>query len=167
MYECLIQICLKGLSNMMDLSYHGSNQFDQPMFWVIFVLCGLCSIAVMVWMRAGYARFEAVQMLPIQMATLTTCTVIGGLMFYGEYTRMSWTRLCMTAVGVGFIIGGIYVMNRFRNDGTSLLRSTRNKSNLHRGLTSNLLGEKRTSIADWDQTASPQWNGPGSLNGGL
>lgn len=66
MYECLIQICLKGISNMVDLTYNGSNQFDQPMFWVIFVLCGLCSIAVMVWMRAGYARFEAVQMLPIQ-----------------------------------------------------------------------------------------------------
>jgi drug/metabolite transporter (DMT)-like permease len=116
MYECLIQICLKGISNMVDLTFNGSNQLDQPMFWVIFVLCGLCSIAVMVWMRAGYARFEAVQMLPIQsespashrvpllllvwhtadevcvalvpsmltVATLTTCTVIGGLMFYGE-----------------------------------------------------------------------------------
>lgn len=74
MYECLIQICLKGISNMMDLTFtffsskgaSGAMEVNEPMFWVIFVLCGLCSLAVMIWMRRGYARFEAVQMLPIQ-----------------------------------------------------------------------------------------------------
>jgi hypothetical protein len=92
----------------------GNNQADSPVFWVIFALCGMCSFAVMVWMRAGYARFEAVQMLPIQMATLTTFTVIGGLMFYNEYTRMSWEGLVMTGVGVAFICGGIFVMDTYR-----------------------------------------------------
>lgn len=120
MYECLIQICLKGISNMVYITLHptvsnGDNQFEEPIFWVIFALCGFCSFMVMFWMRLGYARFEAVQMLPVQsklihpfhrvspptmvatciglsylcaggltVATLTTCTVIGGLMFYGE-----------------------------------------------------------------------------------
>jgi hypothetical protein len=49
--------------------------------------------------------------LPIQMGTLTSSTVLGGLMFYAEYTQMEEkTRafhLIMVAVGVGFILLGI------------------------------------------------------------
>ncbi len=94
MYECVIQICLKGISNMMDLTYHGSNQLDQKMFWVVFVICGLCSIAVMVWMRAGYARFKAVQMLPIQSESVSSYCVLMLLLVWHRLTDFSlpWCR---------------------------------------------------------------------------
>ena len=54
MYECLIQICLKALSNMLAMTYEfftsggvsGNNQADSPIFWGIFLLCGMCSFAV-------------------------------------------------------------------------------------------------------------------------
>ena len=66
--ESLIQILLKGLSNMATLTFEeGENQFENPTFWVIFGLCGFFSLGVMIWMRMGYSRFEAVAMLPIQM----------------------------------------------------------------------------------------------------
>ena len=65
--ESLIQIALKALSNMATLTFDGENQLGNPRFWVIFGLCGFFSLGVMIWMRMGYSRFEAVAMLPIQM----------------------------------------------------------------------------------------------------
>lgn len=29
---------------------------------------------------------------------------------------MSWTRLCMTAVGVSLIVGGIFIMTKYRDE---------------------------------------------------
>ncbi len=33
-----------------------------------------------------------------------------------RYKRMDPLRLCMTAVGVGFIVGGIFIMTRYRDE---------------------------------------------------
>lgn len=127
----------------------------------------------MVWMRAGYARFEAVQMLPIQMATLTTFTVIGGLMFYNEYTRMSWPDLLMTGLGVAFICGGIFVMDTYRENGIPSPReivngrARRSRSGSGGGLPESLLGGQRQSVGDWDIETTGVGKAPGSLAGAL
>ena len=85
LYESLIQICLKGVSNMLSETLSGTTQLTNWKFWLVTGIMGLTCLGVMWWMRKGYARFEAVAMLPIQMAVLTTSTVLGGLMFYEEY----------------------------------------------------------------------------------
>eukprot|EP01052_Picozoa_sp_SAG31_P009014 SAG31_NODE_465_length_15313_cov_10.762390_12_plen_403_part_00 len=86
LYESLIQLCLKGVSNMLsETILKANNQLTNWKFWLVFSVMGAFVLAVMFWMRKGYGRFEAVNMLPVQMAVLTTATVIGGLMFYQEY----------------------------------------------------------------------------------
>ena len=76
--ESLIQILLKGLSNMVSLTFKhdGENQFENWRFWVIFGLCGFFSLGVMIWMRMGYSRFEAVAMLPIQMCAQSSTPLL-------------------------------------------------------------------------------------------
>jgi drug/metabolite transporter (DMT)-like permease len=111
LFESLCQICLKGLNDMLSKTLDGDSQLGDWRFYFVFLMLGSFTLAIMWWMRKGYTRFEAVMMLPIQMGTLTSSTVLGGLMFYAEYTQMEEkTRafhLIMVAVGVGFILLGI------------------------------------------------------------
>ena len=110
-FESLIQIFLDGLMSMWHQTTIGNSQLEDPRFYLVGLLLLLGSLAVMFWMRRAYARFEAVTVLPIQMGVLIGCTVLGGLMFYDEYLLggMTFLDLCMTFLGVSFIVVGITI----------------------------------------------------------
>ena len=52
LYESLIQLCLKGVSNMLtETLFSADNQLTNWKFWLVFVLMGVFVIGVMFWMR--------------------------------------------------------------------------------------------------------------------
>ena len=105
-YESIVQLCLKGGSNMLYLMIfcipspliptlpaackgkQGAELLKVPMFYAVMGLGTFVSLMILVWLRKGYKRFDATQMLPVQNGVLVSSSVFGGLMFYQDYHRV-------------------------------------------------------------------------------
>lgn len=110
MYESIVQILLKGSSDMLLDTVKGNSQLGSWVFYVFLLGIAIDGVFIVWWLRKAYARFEAVKLLPIQMGMLTTSSVLGGLSFYQEYAEMSTLDLAMTFCGLFFILSGIFTM---------------------------------------------------------
>jgi len=80
--ETLVQMCMKGGSSMLALTAVGDSQLCFAFFWVVLLAWALLSLAAIYWLRKGLVHLPASRLLPIEYGTVTTTSVLGGLVVY-------------------------------------------------------------------------------------
>lgn len=110
--ETLVQMCMKGGSSMMLLTIEGQSQLCHFMFWLLVVLWLLLSIAVIWWLRKGLLNLEASRLLPVEYGTVTSTSVIGGLVLYKEHRWVSAKDQALMMIGIALIVLGCALVGR-------------------------------------------------------
>ena len=75
-------MCMKGGSSMLALTAVGDSQLCFAFFWVVLLAWALLSLAAIYWLRKGLVHLPASRLLPIEYGTVTTTSVLGGLVVY-------------------------------------------------------------------------------------
>jgi len=73
---------MKGGSSMLALTAVGDSQLCFAFFWVVLLAWALLSLAAIYWLRKGLVHLPASRLLPIEYGTVTTTSVLGGLVVY-------------------------------------------------------------------------------------
>ena len=74
----------------------------------------LCIFGQVFWLNSGLRRFEAPYIVPVFQSVWIVVSVIGGLIFFGEYAEMSGTQSVMFPFGLVLTIGtrGVYWLSQ-------------------------------------------------------
>ncbi|EOD35570.1 hypothetical protein EMIHUDRAFT_433894 [Emiliania huxleyi CCMP1516] len=115
--ETLVQMCMKGGSSMLALTAVGDSQLCFAFFWVVLLAWALLSLAAIYWLRKGLVHLPASRLLPIEYGTVTTTSVLGGLVVYqahkGEHKYVPVSpNLSVMGFGIGLICVGCALVGR-------------------------------------------------------
>ena len=110
--ETLVQMCMKAASSMVFLSFEGQSQLCHATFWVSALLLVLLTLLVIVWLRKGLSHLEASRLLPVEYGTVTSTSILGGLILYQEHRYVSRLHICFMMVGILLILLGCGLVGR-------------------------------------------------------
>lgn len=110
--ETLVQMCMKGISSMTLLSLDGDSQLCHPTYWTMVVMLCVFSIAVIWWLRKGLSHLAASRLLPVEYGTVTSTSILGGLIIYQERRFVGMLNLWMMALGICLILLGCALVGR-------------------------------------------------------
>lgn len=111
--ETLVQMCMKGGSSMLALTAVGDSQLCFAFFWVVLLAWALLSLAAIYWLRKGLVHLPASRLLPIEYGTVTTTSVLGGLVVYQEHKYVPVSpNLSVMGFGIGLICVGCALVGR-------------------------------------------------------
>jgi drug/metabolite transporter (DMT)-like permease len=111
--ETLVQMFQKGASSMLYLTLtEGRSQLCHGAFWVLWLLLAVVSVLVIWWLRKGLSHLEASRLLPIEYGTVTSTSIIGGLVIYQEYRFVATHNLINMMGGIILICLGCGLVGR-------------------------------------------------------
>jgi hypothetical protein len=116
--ESCVQMALKGGSSMFDEVMRGTVPFgkeiQKPEFIAAALVFSVSTLAVIFWLRVTYARFEVVQVFPLQLSVVEVWSMLGGLLFFNEGHNRDALNLVPVSIGVLIQLCGVCVllMNR-------------------------------------------------------
>jgi hypothetical protein len=100
-----------------DLLFVGSTRHGQMFlaypgtYMVIFCLVS-CIVLQLYWLNQGLARFESLYNVPIFTSTWIVGTVLGGGVFYGEFSEFSWVQALLFPLGVILCCVGVFFLSQ-------------------------------------------------------
>ena len=110
--ETLVQMSQKAASSMALLTLGGESQMCHPTFWVSWLLLALLTVFVIWWLRKGLSHLEASRLLPVEYGTVTSTSIVGGLVIYKEWELVSPFSRGMMGVGILLILIGCALVGR-------------------------------------------------------
>uniref|UniRef100_A0A7S3B2B9 Magnesium transporter n=1 Tax=Haptolina ericina TaxID=156174 RepID=A0A7S3B2B9_9EUKA len=110
--ETLVQMCMKGGSSMLLLTLEGQSQLCHAALYIVGIVWILLSVLVIQWLRKGLLVLEASRLLPVEYGTVTSTSVLGGLVLYQEGKFCTSEDMWLMALGISFIIFGCCLVGR-------------------------------------------------------
>jgi len=103
---------MKGISSMTLLTLGGESQLCHATYWVLIVMLCLFSVCVIWWLRKGLSHLAASRLLPVEYGTVTSTSIVGGLVIYQERRFVGPLNLYMMMVGILLILLGCALVGR-------------------------------------------------------
>ena len=114
--EGISYLCLKTFNNWY---YHWSDgdetQTQHFFFWTGVSIAPVLLVWTLFWLRKGYARFPITQIFPVELASLTIVSVMGGLFVHDEADMMSWQDSVWVALGLVILVTAIMAVAFFKS----------------------------------------------------
>ena len=112
--ETFVYLCQKAVSSMALLTVYGDSQLCHAAAWLAALLLVAFSLLVIHWLRKGLRNLEASRLLPVEYGTVTSTSIVGGLILFDEGADASLAPLnfWMMALGIGLIVAGCALVGR-------------------------------------------------------
>lgn len=95
----------------------GGYMFTQFISYLIIAGLGMCLACQVHFLNGGLARFDALVVIPVYQSFWILTSVLGGIMYFEEYTSMTKTQMAMFTLGGLITIFGIIFLLKTRQDG--------------------------------------------------
>merc|ERR1711988_901340 len=76
------------------------------------LLLGILSVGVILWLRKGLTKLPSSRLLPVEYGTVTSTSIVGGLVIYQERRFVGIIDLWMMALGITLILLGCALVGR-------------------------------------------------------
>ena len=86
--------------------------FGYPMSYTVILSLGVCIFGQVFWMNSGLRRFDALYIVPVFQSFWIIGSVIGGLVFFGEYGEMTAGHFLAFSIGVILTIVGVFFLSQ-------------------------------------------------------
>jgi len=110
--ETLVQMVQKAASSMALLTFEGESQACSPVFWGSWLLLVCLTLLVIMWLRKGLSALPSSRLLPVEYGTVTSTSILGGLILYQEGRFVPVYHLWMMGVGILLILIGCGLVGR-------------------------------------------------------
>ncbi len=112
LFETGVQMAMKGGSSMLLLSFSGDSQLCHPLFWVVLLAWALLAVGAIIWLRKGLRHLPATRLLPVEYGTVSSASVLGGLLLYEEADLVSSRDLGLMMLGILLVCVGCGLVGR-------------------------------------------------------
>jgi hypothetical protein len=100
----------KATIHLLTATFEGNNQFTSFSSWLFTFITILCAISQIYWLNLGLARYDALLQLPVFFVVWTMFDVIGGGIYYDEFSGFKVHQFIFFISGIATIFGGVLVL---------------------------------------------------------
>lgn len=97
----------KSTSELLRLTAQGQDQTSHPFSLVVLLLWGASMMFWLYRMDAALQMFDSVFIVPVLQVVWTLCSIIGGGLYFNEFSDMSTSDSTMFFVGVLLVVWGV------------------------------------------------------------
>lgn len=90
---------------------HQGNAFVHWETYLIMVCMFLTIFLQIKWLNDGLIRFDTSYIVPVFVSFWIVLSVMSGMIFFKEYTGMSWTQIWIFMLGVMFTVAGVILLS--------------------------------------------------------
>mmetsp|Transcript_5523 Transcript_5523/g.10381 ORF Transcript_5523/g.10381 Transcript_5523/m.10381 type:complete len:683 (+) Transcript_5523:274-2322(+) len=104
----------KSLDELLVSSFAGDSRiFLAHMGSYMIAFSMFCTIGLQIyWLNCGLAKWDALYIVPVFQAQWIVFSVIGGGVFYGEFSGFSFGQVVAFCVGIALTVLGVYILSQ-------------------------------------------------------
>lgn len=100
----------KATSDLLRTSIAGNQQFTSAFTWVILVGWASTMIFWLYRMESALRKFEGPFIVPVLQVVWTLFSIVGGGIYFQEFSKMSGMGIGLFTLGVSIMMGGVYLL---------------------------------------------------------
>ncbi|KAG0358790.1 magnesium transporter NIPA-domain-containing protein [Gamsiella multidivaricata] len=101
----------KSLINLLVTSiFDGQNQFTSGLAWVILVVTVVTAVSQVYWINMGLKKYDALLQVPVFFTIWVLLDIVGGGIYYGEFTGFTAKKYVLFCLGVLIVFFGVALL---------------------------------------------------------
>ncbi|KAG0284531.1 hypothetical protein BGZ96_011114 [Linnemannia gamsii] len=101
----------KSLINLLVTSiFDGQNQFTSVLAWVILVVTVVTAVSQVYWINMGLKKYDALLQVPVFFTIWVLLDIIGGGIYYDEFSGFTATKYVLFCLGVLTVFFGVALL---------------------------------------------------------
>ncbi|OAQ27630.1 hypothetical protein K457DRAFT_113961 [Linnemannia elongata AG-77] len=101
----------KSLINLLVTSiFDGQNQFTSALAWVILVVTVVTAVSQVYWINMGLKKYDALLQVPVFFTIWVLLDIIGGGIYYDEFSGFTATKYVLFCLGVLTVFFGVALL---------------------------------------------------------
>mmetsp|Transcript_13690 Transcript_13690/g.20845 ORF Transcript_13690/g.20845 Transcript_13690/m.20845 type:complete len:399 (+) Transcript_13690:150-1346(+) len=97
----------KAFIELCKTTVKGTNQFNHPGTYLMFVLMCTCVSVQLIFLNAGFKRYESLYIVPIYQVFFMVSGILGAMFYFNEVAQLSSLDVGMFSLGAGISMCGI------------------------------------------------------------
>ncbi|XP_012943184.1 NIPA-like protein 2 isoform X2 [Aplysia californica] len=101
-------ISAKAVSGMIQLSFVGYSQWDQPVLYAMIVVLIVTALVQIKFVNLAMKNYEATIVVPVNFVIFTISAILAGIVFYKEFYGMNGLQITMFLFGCALSFMAVY-----------------------------------------------------------
>ncbi|KAF9580732.1 NIPA-like protein 3 [Lunasporangiospora selenospora] len=98
----------KSLINLLVTSiFDGQNQFTSAIAWIILIVTVVTAVSQVYWINMGLRKYDALLQVPVFFTIWVLLDIVGGGIYYGEFSGFTPKKYVMFCLGVLIVFMGV------------------------------------------------------------
>ncbi|RUS19348.1 hypothetical protein BC937DRAFT_87623, partial [Endogone sp. FLAS-F59071] len=100
-----------GLELLILTLFHGQNQFDRPLTWVLVAFLIVTAILQLYYLNKGLRLCDTVLLIPLSFCAFNVSCLFNGLVYFGQWDRLRWWQILLVMIGICILITGVLILS--------------------------------------------------------
>jgi len=112
MLSSYTMLTAKQVAELLEATLSGINQFDNPVTYGIIFFFVFFNFTMEYWKQKALSSFSALIVVPVFQVSMLVLSVVGGAIYFKEFSGMEWWRSLFFSLSLGIVCVGIFILAR-------------------------------------------------------